>query len=204
MKTIIITGPSCSGKTILSNKLLKLFNDSIVIKTDSYYRDNILIKFLSIFQYDIYDRLLSIKKNQINKIISSIYNKERFVLFYHYDFMRKKSYQTKLPIKYSDINQYLILEGIFAHRLDLNYQETINIVCEEEKEICYKRRIKRDQLERGRNIREVNNKFSRSWFLFYKNFQRNQKRNKFIVLNPVDKRSFDKLALNLKNIKLNN
>ena len=65
MITIIITGPSGSGKTFLSNKLLKLFDNSIVIKTDSYYRDNILIKFLSIFLCDIYDRPLSINKKAI-------------------------------------------------------------------------------------------------------------------------------------------
>ena len=47
MKTIVITGPSGSGKSYLSNKLSKLFNNSIVIETDSYYRDNILIKYLS-------------------------------------------------------------------------------------------------------------------------------------------------------------
>ena len=41
----------------------KLFNDTIVIKTDSYYKDNIFIKFLSIFQYDIYDRPISLKKS---------------------------------------------------------------------------------------------------------------------------------------------
>ena len=62
MKTIVITGPSGSGKTNLSNKLSKLFDNSIIIKTDSYYRDNILIRFLAIFLFDIYDRPISIKK----------------------------------------------------------------------------------------------------------------------------------------------
>jgi len=60
MKTIVITGPSGSGKTYLSNKLSKLFDNSIIIKTDSYYRDNFYIKLLSIYDYDIYDRFISI------------------------------------------------------------------------------------------------------------------------------------------------
>ena len=64
MKTIIITGPSGSGKSYLSKKISKLFNNTIVIKTDSYYKDNIFIRFLSIFQHDIYDRPLSFKKNE--------------------------------------------------------------------------------------------------------------------------------------------
>ena len=49
MKTIVITGPSGSGKSYLSSRLSKLFSDSIVINTDSYYRDDLLIRFLSIF-----------------------------------------------------------------------------------------------------------------------------------------------------------
>ena len=85
MKTIIITGPTGSGKSYLSNKLSKLFINSIVIKTDSYYRDNILIRFLSIFLYDIYDRLISIKKNEIKKTLRSINNKDRKIQFYKYN-----------------------------------------------------------------------------------------------------------------------
>ena len=69
MKTIVITGPSCSGKTYLSNKLSKLFHNSIVINTDSYYKDSLFIKFLSIFLDDIYDRIISCKIIDINKTI---------------------------------------------------------------------------------------------------------------------------------------
>ena len=95
MKTIIITGPSGSGKTYLSNKLNKLFDNSIVIKTDSYYRDNLLIKFLSMLLYDIYDRPLSIKKNKIHKVLRSIVNKDKIISFYKYEFKRKHSSQSK-------------------------------------------------------------------------------------------------------------
>ena len=200
MKIIVISGTSGSGKTSLSNKLSKLFDNSIVIKTDSYYRDNILIRFLSIFLYDIYDRFLSIKKYEIMKTLISINNKERLISFYNYDFKRKYSSHSKIRINYYGDNQFIILEGIFAHRLDLNYQETINIVCEEEKEICFKRRLLRDQLERGRNIREVNKKFNRSWYLFNKNIKPYISKNKVIELNTVDKSSYENLIFNLKNI----
>tara|TARA_B100000579_G_C22709694_1_gene793917 strand:- start:137 stop:757 length:621 start_codon:yes stop_codon:yes gene_type:complete len=198
MKTIIISGPSGSGKSALTNKLLNLFDDSIVIKTDSYYRDNILIRFLSIFKFDIYDRPLSIKENELNKTLISIYNKERLITIYHYDFKRKQSSQSKKEINYNGENQFLIVEGIFSHRLELNYQKTINILCEEKKEICFKRRLKRDQLYRGRNIREVNKKFNKSWFLFYKHINNYINRNKVMVLDPVNKISYDKLILNLQ------
>ena len=198
MKTLVITGPSGSGKSYLSKKISKLFNNTIVIKTDSYYKDNIFIKFLSIFQYDIYDRPISFKKSEIKKTLRSLHNKDRLISFYNYDFQRKKSSKSEGSINYEGDNQLLILEGIFAHRLDLNYNETINIVCEEEKDICFKRRLKRDQLYRGRNIREVNKKFNKSWFLFYKHINNYINRNKVMVLDPVNKISYDKLILNLQ------
>ena len=204
MKTIVITGPSGSGKTILTNKLSQLFDDSIVIKTDSYYRDNLLIKFLSLFKSDIYDRLLSIKINEINNTLRSIHKKERIISFSHYDFIKKKSYQSDISINYKGKNQFLILEGIFSHRLDLNYQDTINIFCEEEKEICFIRRLKRDKLERGRDSTEVTLKFNKSWDLFYQNIRKYLGFNKVITLSPVDITSYDKLIFNLKKIKQNN
>ncbi len=200
MQTIIITGPSGSGKTFISNKLTKLFKDSILIKTDSFYRDNILIKFLSIFLYDVYDRPLSIKKNAIKKILRSIHNKDQFITFYNYDYKRKYSSNTKININYTANNQFIILEGIFAHRLELNYKDTINIICEEGKEICYKRRLLRDQLERGRKNKEVKKKFSKSWYLFYRNIKEYIEKNKIISLDREDKISYEKLVINLQNL----
>ncbi|WP_413677883.1 uridine kinase [Prochlorococcus sp. MIT 0916] len=203
MKTIVITGPSGSGKSYLSNRLSKLFYDSILIKTDSYYRDNLLIRFLSIFLYDIYDRPISIKKYKIHNILRSIVNKDKIISIYKYDFKRKHSSQSKIGMNYQGDNQFIILEGIFAHRLNLNYNNTINIVCEAKKETCFKRRLKRDQIERARNTREVNKKFNKSWSLFYGNVQNFLNKNKFIAVNPVDKISYDKLIFNLKSLQKN-
>ena len=203
MKTIIITGPSGSGKSYLSKKISKLFNNTIVIKTDSYYKDNIFIKFLSIFQYDIYDRPISFKKSEIKKTLRSLHNKDRLISFYNYDFKKKQSSKSEVTINYEGENQLLILEGIFAHRLDLNYNETINIICEEEKDICFKRRLKRDQLERGRDSREVNNKFNISWFLFHENVQNYLNNFEVLSINPLDMVSYNQLVLYLQKQKTN-
>ncbi len=189
MKTIVITGPSGSGKTYFTNKLLKFLDDTIVIKTDSYYRDDKLIKLLSILKNDIYDRIASLKKRKIMNTLNSIYRKEGVINNYFYDFKEKKSIRSKIQLNYSDDNQFLILEGIFAHRLDLNYQDTVNIECTEDKEICYERRIKRDKAERGRNLIEVRKRFSKSWYLFHKNVKQFKNSNNVITLNPSDKDS---------------
>ena len=203
MKTIIITGPSGSGKSYLSKKISKLFNNTIVIKTDSYYKDNIYIRFLSRFQYDFYDRPMSFKKNEINKTLRSLQNKDGLISFYKYDFKRKYSSKSEESINYEGDNQFLILEGIFAHRLDLNYNETINIICEEEKDICFKRRLKRDQLERGRDSREVIKKFNKSWYLYYKNVQKYLNNFEVLSINPLDMISYDQLVLYLQKQKTN-
>ena len=201
MKTIIITGPSGSGKTYISKKLSKLFNNTIVIKTDSYYKDNIFIRFLSIFQHDIYDRILSLKKNEIMKTLKSIHNKDSSITSYKYNFKRKDSSKSKVRINHEGENQFLILEGIFAHRLALNYNDTINIVCAEEKEICFKRRLKRDQLERGRETSEVSQKFDKSWYLFYKNVHRYLNYYDVFSMITQDKISYNKLVLKLQKEK---
>ncbi len=203
MKTIIITGPSGSGKTYLSKKISKLFNNTIVIKTDSYYKDNIFIRFLSIFQYDIYDRPISCKKNEIKKTLRSLHNRDRLISFYKYDFKRRNSSKSEESINYEGDNQVLILEGIFAHRLGLNYKETINIICEEEKDICFKRRLNRDQLERGRDCNEVNKKFNKSWYLYYENVQKYLNTFKVFSINPLDMISYNQLVLYLQKQKTN-
>ena len=201
MKTLIITGPSGSGKSYLSDKISKLFNNTIVIKTDSYYKDNIFIKFLSKFQYDIYDRPISFKKSEIKKTLRSLHNKDRLISFYKYDFKRKHSSKSEGSINYEGENQLLIVEGIFAHRLDLNYNETINIICKEEKDTCFKRRLKRDQLERGRDSREVNKKFNKSWYLYYENVQKYLNNFEVLTINPLDMISYDQLVLYLQKQK---
>tara|TARA_Y100001968_G_C19323666_1_gene700591 strand:+ start:604 stop:1215 length:612 start_codon:yes stop_codon:yes gene_type:complete len=203
MKTIIITGPSGSGKSFLSNKLSHLFSDTVLIKTDSYYRDSSFIKLLSIFVRDLYDRPLSIKRKELIANLKRINNKSSVINSYYYDFKRRKSLNKRIFIDYKFEEQFLIVEGIFAHRLSLNYQNTINIICEEEKLICFKRRLKRDQIERGRSETEVKEKFENSWLLFYQNIEEYKNIHETITINPIKKDSYNKLIKNLMTSKKN-
>ena len=195
--TIIITGPSGSGKTFLSQKISKEFNNTIVIKTDSYYRDNLIIKILSIFITDIYDRFISIKNKELNKTIESLIKNKKYTTFYYYNFKDRKSGKYIKKTKDNYKKCILIIEGIFAHRLDINYKQTINIICIEEKEVCYQRRIKRDLIERGRSKLEIKKRFFNSWNLFYKFLDVFKLNNKIIYLDKAEKNSYEKLINSL-------
>ena len=200
MKTIIIAGPSGSGKTFLANYLIKHINNTIIVNTDSYYRDDFFVKFLSLFMNDIYDRIISIKKRELSNTIKSIYNNEKELKFYNYDFKRKKS--TQLIRKMQNETKFLIIEGIFSHRIDLNYKTSLNIFCRESKKICYQRRLKRDQLERGRNKKEVSRKFNKSWELYLKDLNSYIIKNDIYEVNCLDKNSYKKLVNKLKKIDI--
>ena len=199
MKLIVITGPSGSGKSVLGKKLANSLDSSILIKTDSYYRDDLIIKLLSFFLHDIYDRLISIKEKKILLTINSLIKKEKTTIFYNYDFKSKKSSKHLRFIKSQKNIRFIILEGIFAHRLELNYNNTINILCDQNKEVCRNRRIRRDQLQRGRNINEVIRKFNKSWYLYFKNLNNFKKQKKIITLRSDDNIVYKKLINNLEN-----
>ena len=99
---------------------------------------------------------------------------------------------------FHQLKRILIIEGIFAHRLDINYHETINILCKEQKETCYQRRLKRDELERGRKRKEVNLKFSKSWFLYFKHLSSYLKNNQVYEINSFNKVSYKGLIMIIK------
>tara|TARA_B100000965_G_scaffold232027_1_gene194292 strand:- start:88 stop:696 length:609 start_codon:yes stop_codon:yes gene_type:complete len=199
MKLIVITGPSGSGKSVLGEKLANSLDSSILIRTDSYYRDDFIIKLLSVFLYDVYDRLISIKEKKILLTINSLIKKEKITIFYNYDFKSKKSTKYIRYINSLENIRFIILEGIFAHRLELNYNNTINILCDQNKEVCRNRRIRRDQLQRGRNINEVIRKFNKSWYLYFKNLNNFKKQKKIITLRSDDNNVYKKLINNLEN-----
>ena len=201
IKIIIIVGQSGSGKTTISNKLSKSLGDSFIINTDSYYRDDIIIKLLSMITNDIYDRLISIKKKEIIKTIGDIYSRKKSTSLYNYDFERKKSSRTKKSIQNINKIKYIIIEGIFAHRLGLNYKNTINIECKENKELCYKRRLKRDILERKRNEQEINIRFEKSWELYLNNSIKYIHSNNIEFLYPSNEISLIKIINTIKNYK---
>tara|TARA_Y100001968_G_C18791128_1_gene451216 strand:- start:31 stop:444 length:414 start_codon:yes stop_codon:yes gene_type:complete len=134
--------------------------------------------------------------------INSIYNNDKNITCYKYNFKNKIS--TKLKKINNNKKKILIVEGIFAHRLNLNYKQTLNIICQSNQAICYQRRLNRDVLERGRNINEVNSRFTNSWNLFYRNVKRYLRSNKLIYIDSSDKKDYKEIIENIKEFKYKN
>ena len=142
---------------------------------------------------------MSIRRKELMNNLKSIKNKSSAVNFRHYDFKRRKSIIKNITLNKNDENRFLIIEGIFAHRLDINYKNTINIICEEDKNICLKRRLQRDQEDRGRTAEEITRKFSKSWYLFYQNIDKYINCNKIIKIKTSEKTSYNDLFIKLVN-----
>ncbi len=207
MNLIIISGPSGSGKSYLAKKICKEFKHINLIKTDSYYKDNFIIKILSMYFNDIYDRIISLKKKELKGTLISILNKEKLIYRYNYDFRRRKSTKKEI-IKHSDqsTNQIVILEGIFAHRLITDFEKHIfmKILCIEDKSLCFKRRIQRDLIERGRERKEVEERFQKSWEIFHNQSNKYRKGNNLICLKKENKEQFINIINRIENLNLKN
>ena len=201
MKLIIVTGPSGSGKSYLTNRLKNEFENTIVLKTDSYYRDSFLIRLISIFMIDIYDRIISIRKNELLKTIEKIIRNERFINIRNYDFITKKSSKSKISINQEQKDKILIIEGIFSHRLEIRHKINIYVFCLDNKEICYKRRLERDERDRARNHNEIRRRFKYSWKLFYIHIKKfiNRNQNDIEYINSYNELSYKRLISKIRN-----
>ena len=200
---IIISGPTASGKSFLAKKISKEFENINVIKTDSYYRDNLFIKTLSLYINHIYDRLISIKKKELINTLTSILNKEKVIYTYNYDFKTRKSTKKEIILRTSQYrNQIIILEGIFAHRVIKNFKNNIfmNILCIEDKSLCFNRRILRDLLERGREKNEVENRFHKSWEIFQNQSTNFKNNNEIIYINTKEKEKYNNIISKIQSL----
>ena len=201
MNLILISGPSGSGKTTLSLKLSKELKNSHVLNTDNYYKTGIFSKLASILINSYFDKFISHNKELITEDINNILVNKKINHYYKYNFKKK----TKLKVfkEFLDIDN-LILEGIFCLKL-LDYLEKYNyllIRLKTNKDICFKRILVRDQLERGKTLKESKNNFNNAWRIYSKGekdfFHKNKKRELVFTSEPNIKIILDILSkLNL-------
>jgi len=188
MKLIFISGPSGSGKTTLSNQIIKKNKNGIVLSTDNYYKTGLISKLLPKFIEGFFDRSISFNKKLFKKDFDFIYKNGISICDRYYKF-EKKTIQNILNKK-NNIS-FLIVEGIFAKEFSntLNNKDYIFLEIKTKKNECMKRVVQRDIKERGKDKKQAENDFLKSWDIYYEKFKPNSIKNntnKFIIEKNTD------------------
>ena len=188
MKLIFISGPSGSGKTTLSNQIIKKNKNGIVLSTDNYYKTGLISKIQSKFVEDFFDRSISFNKKLFKKDFDYIYKNGIAIYDRYYNF-EKKAIQNILN-ETNNIS-FLIVEGIFAGEFSntLNNKDYIFLELKTKKNECMKRVVHRDTKERGKDKKQAENDFLKSWSIYYEKFKPNSIKNntnKFIIEKNTD------------------
>ncbi len=188
MKLIFISGPPGSGKTTLSNQIIKKYKKGIVLSTDNYYKTGLISKLLTKFVEGFFDRSISFNKKLFKKDFDFIYKNGISICDRSYNF-ENKTIQNILN-ETNNIN-FLIVEGIFAKEFSntLNNKDYIFLEIKTKKNECMKRVVQRDIKERGKGKKQAENDFLKSWSIYYEKFKPNSKKNNtnnFIIEKKTD------------------
>ena len=188
MKLIFISGPSGSGKTTLSNQIIKKNKNGIVLSTDNYYKTGLISKLLPKFIEGFFDRSISFNSKLFKKDFDFIYKNGISICDRYYNF-EKKTIQNILN-ETNNIS-FLIVEGIFANEFSntLNNKDYIFLEIKTKKNDCMKRVVQRDIKEWGKDKKQAENDFLKSWRIYYEKFKPNSIKNnskKFIIEKNTD------------------
>jgi len=188
MKLIFISGPSGSGKTTLSNQIIKKNKNGIVLSTDNYYKTGLISKLLSKFVEGFFDKSISFNNKLFKKDFEFIYENGISVRDRYYNFEKKT---IKNILNETNNISYLIVEGIFAEEFSntLNNKDYIFLEIKTKKNECMKRVVQRDIKERGKDKKQAENDFLKSWNIYYEKFKPisiKNNTNKFIIEKNTD------------------
>tara|TARA_A100000164_G_C21870149_1_gene754702 strand:+ start:343 stop:939 length:597 start_codon:yes stop_codon:yes gene_type:complete len=197
MKLIVVSGPSGSGKTTLSKIILKKIKNGIILNTDNYYKTGIISQIFSKILTCYFDRKISFNLKLFKRDLKFILKNGFSNFSYKYNFKRKS---IKKIYKQTKNIRLVIIEGIFGEEVikSLSTKNFILIKLKTEKQICMRRAIKRDSIERGKTKNNAHKDFLKAWDLFYKNEKKFNSSNyikKFIVRNISDIRFIQKNLL---------
>ncbi|MDC2995176.1 AAA family ATPase [Prochlorococcus sp. AH-736-F09] len=188
MKLIFISGPSGSGKTTLSNQIKLKNKNGFVLSTDNYYKTGLISKLLSKFIEGYFDRIISFNYKLFKKDFDYIV-KNRVSIHDRYYSFEKKTIR-KILNETNNIS-FLIVEGIFAKEFSntLNHQNYYFLEIKTKKNVCMKRILQRDSKERGKDKKQAEKDFFKSWDIYYEKFKPysiKNNANKFIIRKNTD------------------
>ena len=176
MKLIFISGPSGSGKTTLSNQIKEKIKNSIILRTDNYYKTGLESRLLSKFLKGYFDRSISFNYKLFNKDFKYIIKNGTSIKERSYDFERKKI--NKIFNQTNNIN-VLIIEGIFSKEFARKFcnQDYYFLELKINKNDCMKRVVERDIKERGKSKKKAEEDFLKSWDVYYEKFKNKNTKN---------------------------
>ena len=188
MKLIFISGPSGSGKTTISNQIILKNKNGFVLSTDNYYKTGLISKLLSKLVEGYFDKMISFNYKLFKKDFDFIVKNGISIHDRYYDFEKKKIQNNLNETK--NIS-YLIVEGIFAEEFSKNIYNRNYYLLEikDNKKECMKRVVQRDFKERGKDKKQAEIDFIKSWDIYYEKFKtKRTKKNtiKFIINKKTD------------------
>ena len=188
MKLIFISGPSGSGKTTISNQIILKNKNGFVLRTDNYYKTGIISKLLSKLVDGYFDKIISFNYKLFKKDFDFIVKNGISIHDRSYNFEKKKIQNILNETK--NIS-YLIVEGIFAEEFSKNIYNRNYYFLEikDKKNECMKRVVKRDFKERGKDKKQAEIDFLKSWDIYYEKFKlykTKKNTNTFIINKKTD------------------
>ena len=198
MKLIFISGPSGCGKTTLSNQIILKNKNGYVLSTDNYYKTGLISNLLSKFVKGYFDRMISFNYKLFKKDFDFIVKNKISIRDRYYNFEKKKIQNTLNETK--NIS-FLIIEGIFADEFSKTlYNQNFDFLeIKEKKNNCLKRVLQRDLKERGKNKKQVENDFIKSWNIYYEKFETISTKNNSNKITISKKTDIDHLLKKLFN-----
>ena len=188
MKLIFISGPSGSGKTTLSKQIILKIKNGFVLSTDNYYKTGPISKLLSKYIKGYFDRRISFNFKLFKKDFNFILNNGISINMRSYNFEKKK---IQIILNETNNVSFLIVEGIFAREFcsTLNIQDYYFLEIKTKKNECMKRVVQRDIRERGKDKKQAENDFLKSWDIYYEKWKPNSIKNnpnRFIIEKNTD------------------
>jgi len=154
-----------------------------VLSTGNYYKTGLISKLLAKFVEGFFDKYISFNHKLFKKDFVFIYENGISVCDRYYNFEKKT---TQNVLNETNNISFLIVEGIFAKEFSntLNNKDFIFLEIKTKKNECMKRVVQRDIKERGKEKRQAENDFLKSWGIYYEKFKTysiKDNTNKFII-----------------------
>ena len=196
MKLIFISGPSGSGKTSLSNQIILKIKNGIVLSTDNYYKTGLVSKLLPKFVEGFFDRSISFNNKLFKKDFDFIYKNGISIRDRYYNFEKKT---VKITLNETKYISFLIVEGIFAKEFSntIHNQNFSFLELKINKNECMNRVIKRDSKERGKERKQAEDDFLKSWNIYYEKLKNKNINNNANEITITKKTNIDQILKKL-------